>query len=83
MRALLLAAIVAVVAVGCGSGSNDQDAAPVGPQEVIDPPPTADPPPVADRPAAPPIEGATLEGTSISLSDLRGRPVLVNVWSSW
>jgi hypothetical protein len=37
----------------------------------------------ASRPAAPPIEGTTLDGERISLADFRGRPVFVNVWSSW
>jgi hypothetical protein len=29
------------------------------------------------------VSGATLDGEAISLDDFRGRPVLVNVWSSW
>jgi hypothetical protein len=37
----------------------------------------------ASRPAAPPIEGTTLDGERISLADFRGKPVFVNVWSSW
>lgn len=32
---------------------------------------------------APAIAGTTLDGKRISLADFRGRPVLVNVWSSW
>ncbi|MBA2741191.1 MAG: hypothetical protein H0U46_04180 [Actinobacteria bacterium] len=35
-----------------------------------------------DRPA-PKIEGVTIEGDRLSLADLQGRPVFVNVWSSW
>ncbi|MBA2742072.1 MAG: hypothetical protein H0U46_08690 [Actinobacteria bacterium] len=35
-----------------------------------------------DRPA-PKIEGVTIEGDPLSLAELRGRPVFVNVWSSW
>ncbi|HEX8938719.1 MAG TPA: TlpA disulfide reductase family protein [Candidatus Limnocylindrales bacterium] len=35
-----------------------------------------------DRPA-PPLTGTALDGTSVSLADLRGRPVIVNFWASW
>lgn len=34
-------------------------------------------------PPAPATTGITLDGKRLSLADLRGRPVLVNVWSSW
>lgn len=34
-------------------------------------------------PEAPPIELRTVEGRPFSLSDLRGRVVLVNFWASW
>jgi hypothetical protein len=37
----------------------------------------------AGRPQAPPIAGATLTGGTASLAALRGKPVFVNVWSSW
>jgi len=37
----------------------------------------------ASRPAAPPIAGTTLDGKRLALADLRGKPVLINVWSSW
>jgi cytochrome oxidase Cu insertion factor (SCO1/SenC/PrrC family) len=29
------------------------------------------------------VAGTTLDGKRISLADFRGKPVLVNVWSSW
>lgn len=35
------------------------------------------------RPAAPPIGGETLAGEQLSLVDLRGDVVVVNVWASW
>jgi hypothetical protein len=31
----------------------------------------------------PTIEGMTLEGNKVSLSDYRGRPLFVNVWAAW
>jgi hypothetical protein len=34
-------------------------------------------------PPAPRISGTTLDGKRLSISALQGRPVLVNVWSSW
>ena len=29
------------------------------------------------------LEGETLGGGRVSLADLRGKPVFVNVWASW
>ena len=29
------------------------------------------------------ISGRTLDGETLSLAELRGKPVLINVWSSW
>jgi hypothetical protein len=40
-------------------------------------------PPETTTREAPKVEGVTLEGERVSLADLRGRPVFVNVWSSW
>jgi hypothetical protein len=37
----------------------------------------------AERQKAPPLTGVTLEGKRISLAQFKGRPVLINVWSSW
>lgn len=31
----------------------------------------------------PPIAGVTLDGDRLALADLRGKPVVINVWSSW
>ncbi len=76
MRTLgLLLALCAVVAAGCGGGSPMEEATP--PAETT---PAAD---AAKRAPAPTIEGVSLDGERISLADLRGTPVFVNVWSSW
>lgn len=40
-------------------------------------------PPTTDREQAPALTGESLSGNAIALGDFRGRPVLVNVWSSW
>jgi cytochrome oxidase Cu insertion factor (SCO1/SenC/PrrC family) len=72
VRSLLLALVlVSVVAAGCGGDSASPPAATGTPVEE-----TA-------RPPAPPIAGVSLTGERISLEGFRGRPVLVNVWSSW
>lgn len=68
MTRVLTLAAVALLA-GCGGGG-DREAAPQ---------------PIATQAAvvAPEISGTTLDGKTISLGDFRGRPVVVNVWSSW
>ena len=33
--------------------------------------------------AAPPISGTALDGSSVSLAQLKGHPVVVNFWASW
>jgi thiol-disulfide isomerase/thioredoxin len=35
------------------------------------------------KPAAPPVELLTLEGAPLSLTQLRGKVVLVNFWATW
>ena len=39
--------------------------------------------PEAKRRPAPAIAGMTLDGKQVSLTKLRGKPVFINVWSSW
>jgi len=76
MRTLLLvAALCALGAVGCGSGTDE--AAPPAAAE------TTQSSEASSRPHAPAIEGLTVEGDTISLASFLGRPVMVNVWSSW
>lgn len=69
---VVLASLLLVSAAGCGSGTDDAA-------------PTTETVSVAQGPArpAPDVEGVTLDGDRLSLADLRGRPVFVNVWSSW
>jgi hypothetical protein len=35
------------------------------------------------REVAPRLTGTTLHGEAIGLDQFRGRPVMINVWSSW
>jgi ABC-type glycerol-3-phosphate transport system substrate-binding protein len=72
--AVLLAAGTLLLA-GCGGGEEEAAAPPAQTSTTT----TATP----DRPAAPAIAGTSLEDEPLSLADFRGRPVLVNVWSSW
>jgi len=77
VRALTFAAaLCAVLVVGCGGERGDDAAAPVTPTE------TAVSPEASNRPSAPAIEGVSLDGERLALTDFRGRPVFVNVWSS-
>jgi hypothetical protein len=71
----LLGLLVAAVVVGCGSSSD----------EAAPPPATVMESSAADssREAAPSLTGVSLDGGAIALGDFRGRPVLINVWSSW
>jgi hypothetical protein len=39
--------------------------------------------PDAQRRPAPALAGVTLDGKQLSLTKLRGKPVFINVWSSW
>jgi hypothetical protein len=64
-----------MLTAGCGTGSDDE--ADVATQPVTEAAPSA------NREPAPEIEGPSLDRDSISLVDFRGRPVLINVWSSW
>jgi len=73
----LLLALCALFVTGCGGGSDEDAAAPVPTTTETTTPESA------ARPKAPPIVGTTLDGEEVSLAELRGRQVFVNVWSSW
>ncbi|MCW2943643.1 MAG: Redoxin domain protein [Actinoallomurus sp.] len=38
---------------------------------------------IKDRKPAPPVQGTTLDGRSLSLSDFKGKVTVVNFWASW
>lgn len=73
----LLALLVTMAGTSCGS-SRDEAAPP--PATVTESEST---PPDSTREAAPLLAGITLAGDPVALADFRGRPVLINVWSSW
>ena len=74
---IAVALLVAVIATGCGR-SDEQTASP---QPTTTSTETVPSTPMRD--AAPPLSGESLAGEPITLGDFRGRPVMINVWSSW
>lgn len=83
--AVLVALAAVLVWSGCGGSSEKTTAGapPEEPAQTTAPERQPEPEPTPDRPPAPTLEGVTLQGEPIALADYRGRPVLVNVWSSW
>ena len=71
MLRLGLLAVALVALAACGGGSSG-DESPAGAGATGAPTGTG----VV-------LEGETLGGEQLSLADLRGRPVFVNVWASW
>ena len=76
MSRLLLAVLVVALTAGCSGTLQDATAggfvAGDGSATIA----------AEDRAAAPEVSGTTLDGESLSLSDLDG-PVVVNFWASW
>jgi hypothetical protein len=68
MRPLALATVLVLVLAACGGGSGDEAAQTRSAPEPV---------------AGVSLGGETLDGESLSLADLRGKPVFVNVWASW
>lgn len=64
------------VLAACGSGEETAESQPAPTVEETQAP-------NPDRERAPEITGRSLEGDAVALADLTGRPVLLNVWSSW
>lgn len=70
-RRLALLALAALVLAGCGSASEAME------------PEAAAPAQAAPGGGEDAITGTDLDGEPISFAEFRGRPLLVNVWSSW
>lgn len=75
MRALAVALAFAALAVATACGASESSPEPTTTAETT----TAAP----DRAHAPELAGTTLDGDAIALGDFRGRPLMINVWSSW
>ncbi|HXH89013.1 MAG TPA: hypothetical protein VNI55_10475 [Gaiellaceae bacterium] len=78
---LALSAVAALLLVGCG-GSEPEAGQPGTTQS--EPGATATSAPSA-TPAGnvPEIAGTALDGKALDVTEYRGRPLFVNVWSSW
>ncbi len=77
MRFVAPAVVLALVVLGTGCGGGNGDST------VATPTTTESSSGKRLRDAAPNVAGSTLEGEAVALGDFRGRPVLINVWSSW
>ena len=77
--AVLLALVLALAACG----GQEETAQPETAQPETTQPETTEPPPTTTAAATSAVSGTTLDGEPISLDDFRGKPVFVNVWSSW
>ncbi|MFC9329652.1 TlpA family protein disulfide reductase [Kitasatospora sp. NPDC057015] len=80
--AAAVAAAAALVLTGCSSsGSSGSGDAQTG--FIVGKGGAPDTAAVGHRKDAPDITGTTLEGTKVSLSDYRGKVVVLNIWGSW
>ncbi len=79
MRILPAVVLLALLAlVGCG-GSESGSSSPVATTAEAG----GDPAPHSSAGSGPDISGTGLDGEALSVEDFRGKPVFVNVWSSW
>jgi len=90
--AVLLLTLAALLLAGCGSGGDTASAPP--PVDTTQSPPaqehdegvrggSGDIAGAKVGQPVPDIVGTTLDGKELALSDLRGKKVIVNLWSSW
>ena len=77
VRTLLAVLLVGAVAAGCGGSAGTGDKGYVDGQGIVTRLP------VAERKPPGPVEGETLEGKDLSLTDYAGKVVVLNVWGSW
>ena len=80
---LLIILTLGLVITGCSAGLNQEGMAPA-PESTA---PTQEGPAPAEGSEvgklAPDFQLENLEGQSVSLSDLRGKPVMLNFWATW
>jgi thiol-disulfide isomerase/thioredoxin len=72
-----LGTVIILALAGCGGGSGSvgsSSAAGGGVKTVV---------PASDRRDVISLSGTTLEGKSLDLAVLRGKPVVLNIWGSW
>jgi hypothetical protein len=71
---LALAVVAAVLLAGCGASTPETSEPETSEPETSAP---------AGTGSGPRIAGSGLDGTRVDVADLLGKPVFVNVWSSW
>jgi hypothetical protein len=72
------ACVIAALATACGGGDPNATGA-----RTTVPATDTHEEPDPNRAPGPAVTGESLDGEPIALSDFKGHPVLVNVWSSW
>jgi hypothetical protein len=77
----VLAVVACLAIAACGSSRNEAEQQTTSAQPQT--PPTTETRNADDREQAPALVGPSLDGERVELADFRGRPVLINVWSSW
>jgi len=77
---LVRIAVLVLVALAALTGCGTDDQTTTAPSQTTA---TTETPAPSGRELAPALAGTTLEGEVVALEDFRGRPLLVNVWSSW
>jgi thiol-disulfide isomerase/thioredoxin len=94
LRSLAVAAVLALVAAGCASpsgagggsaaaGDRQQGGASADGTGYVGGDGSVTVVPAAERVAAPALSGPRLGGGEVSLAELRGNVVVLNVWGSW
>jgi hypothetical protein len=92
--AVLLLTLAALGLAGCGSGGDEEGTAPPPVDTTQSPPAQGSDDEEGVRGGGgiaaakigepvPDLVGTTLDGKELALSDLRGKKVIVNLWSSW
>lgn len=76
-RAVVLVALAALLLAGCSSLGSTGDKGYIDGKGVITQLPRK------DWKTTRPVQGTTLDGKKVALSDYRGKVVVVNVWGSW
>ena len=79
-RRLVVACAAAVALAGCTGAGSDTSS---GVQRFVSGDGVVHFVSAGSRDAGPDLAGETLDGSRMSLADLRGGPVVINVWGSW
>ena len=83
MRRALVAVVVAVLLTACSATSDPAATPPADGTGFVAGDGSLVLLPVSQRKPAPEISGTTLDGSTFTLADQRGKVVALNVWASW